>query len=139
MLLCCLISKVLAAQTSSSSCDISLAGQVSVPELCLSAQQAAAQLVSRTVNFSLLDNGSISFEPIPAIRAVTLEVNKESGGLNGWANLANAFVDGVRSGGLPYGTVIIVMCVRIYLCVGYMHSSTNNFVRNILGLSYAKP
>jgi len=96
-----------AQNNSGSSCNISLAGQVSVPELCLSVQQAAAQLVSDVVNFTLADNGSIIFEPLPPARVVNVAVNDDSDGLKAWANLANAFVNAVRSGSLPYGNVCV--------------------------------
>lgn len=84
-------------------CDISLGEFDSVPAMCQSAQKLAAQLVADVLNFSLAANGSIMFTPLPRARVVTLEVNDDSDGLKAWANLANAFVDSVRSGSLPYG------------------------------------
>ena len=106
VLVLCSLGVVLAAQKSDNSCDISLAGHMSVPELCLSVQEAAARLVSRVVNFTLTENGSIIFQPLPPARFV--DMNDESDGLKGWANLANSFVDGVRSGSLPYGKAYII-------------------------------
>jgi len=100
VVLCCL-GLVVAAHNNDDSCDISLAGHVSVPELCLSAQEAAARLVSRVVNFTLAESGSVIFRPLPSTRLV--EVNDKSDGLKGWANVANSFADGVCSGSLPYG------------------------------------
>ena len=102
---------VVSAQNSGSSCDISLAGLVSVPELCLSAQEEAARSVSEVVNFTLAENGSVIFEPLPPARVVIVAVNDNSDGLKAWANLANAFVDGVRSGSLPYDGVLCVCVV----------------------------
>ncbi|XP_065919096.1 prominin-1-like isoform X2 [Dysidea avara] len=110
LLVLCSLDIVLAVQnTGNNNCDISLAGHVSVPELCLSAQKAAARLVSRIVNFTLAENGSVIFQPLPPARVVSVEVNGESGGLKGWANLANSFVDGVRSGSLPYDVILPVL------------------------------
>jgi len=96
------LSVVSAQNNSGSSCNISLDGFTSVPRLCLSAQQAAVRLVSDVVNFTLADNGSIIFEPLPPARVVNVAVDDDSDGLKAWANLANAFVDSVRSGSLPY-------------------------------------
>ena len=103
----CRLSRAIAqnSSSSSSSCNISLAGHVSVPELCLSAQEAATRLLSRVLNFTLAENGSLIFEPLPHARQVNVEVEDESNGLKAWANLANSFVDSVRSGSLPYGNV----------------------------------
>jgi len=93
-----------------SSCNISLGGHDSVPELCFSLQEEAVRLVSesRKINFTLADNGSIMFESLPPTRGVTVEVNDESDGLRGWTNIANSFVDSVRSGSLPYGMTVYV-------------------------------
>jgi len=98
----CSLGVVLAQDT----CDISLGGAESVPQMCESLQQRAADLVQRILNFTLADNGSIIFERLPPARIVNVEVDDDSDGLKAWANLANAFVDSVRSGSLPYGNVV---------------------------------
>ena len=86
-----------------SSCNISLGGHNSVPDLCLSIQEEAARLVSTILNFTLAENGSIIFASLPPTREVSVSVNDDSDGLRGWTNIANSFVDSVRSGSLPYG------------------------------------
>jgi len=97
-----------AQNNSGSSCNVLYAGQdLSVPELCLSAQEAAARLLTRAVNFSLADNGSLIFKPLPPTRQVSVQVEDGSGRLKTWSNLANSFIDTVRSGSLPYGTVYL--------------------------------
>ena len=98
----CILSRVL-PHDSGNSCNVSFAGQVSVPELCLSTQEAAVRLLSGVLNFTLAENGSLVFKPLPPSRQVFVEVKSGSNGLKAWANLANSFVDSVRSGGLPYG------------------------------------
>lgn len=97
----CSLSVVL-AQNNNDTCDISLGGFDSVPRMCESLQRRAAGFL----NFTLADNGSIIFIPLPPARIANIEVNDDSDGLKGWANLANAFVDSVRSGSLPYGNVV---------------------------------
>ena len=86
---------------SQTSCNISLGGHDSVPELCLSIQEEAA--VSTVLNFTLAENGSIIFASLPPTRQVSVSVNDDSDGLRGWTSIANSFVDSVRSGSLPYG------------------------------------
>ena len=98
---------VVLAQNDNNTCDISLGGFSSVPQMCDSIQREVAEMLQEMLNFSLADNGSIIFAPLPAARLVHIEVNDNSDGLKGWANLANAFVDSVRSGSLPYGNVFI--------------------------------
>ena len=85
------------------SCNISLGGHSSAPELCLSIQEEAARFASKILNFSLAENGSITFTSLPPTRVVNATVNDDSDGLRGWTNIANSFVDSVRSGSLPYG------------------------------------
>ena len=108
LLLCGLGGIVLAGNSSGSSCNISL---VSVPELCLTTQETAVRLHSQVLNFTLAENGSLVLKPLPATRQVNLEVEDGSGRLKTWSNLANSFVDTVRSGSLPYGTILYVRCV----------------------------
>ena len=93
------------SNNSGSSCNISVTGQVTVPELCLSAQETTARLLSRVLNFTLAENGSLVFEPLPPTRQVviSMEMTDGSNRLKTWSNLANNFVDSVRSGSLPYG------------------------------------
>jgi len=107
----CILSKAL-PQNSDNSCNVLFASQVSVPELCLSMQEAAARLLSGVLNFTLTENGSLVFKPLPPARQVFVEVKGGSNGLKAWANLANSFVDSVRSGGLPYG-----MCCTNHACI----------------------
>ena len=73
-----------------------------MPQLCRSSLE---RLFSpRRLNFTL--NGSVvEFEQLPENRQVEIEIDDNSDGLDAWANLANAFVDSVRSGSLPYGKV----------------------------------
>ena len=85
------------------SCNISLGGHSSVPELCLSMQEEAARAASKRLNFSLAENGSITFTSLPPARIVDIQVTDDSDGLSGWTSIANSFVDSVRSGSLPYG------------------------------------
>ena len=97
-----------AQNNSGSICNVSYAGQrLSVPELCLSAQEAAARLLTRVVNFSLAENGSLIFKPLPPTRQVNVQVEDGSDRLKTWSILANSFIDTVRSGSLPYGTVYL--------------------------------
>lgn len=109
-------SRSLAQNNNGSSChDASLPGQVdgrkiSVPELCLSVQETATPL-SRALNFTLAENGSLVLEPLPPARQVSVDVEEKSDGLKPWANLANSFVDSVRTGSLPYG--IIIYCTEM--------------------------
>ncbi|XP_065919137.1 prominin-1-A-like isoform X2 [Dysidea avara] len=129
----CRLSRAIAqnSSSSSSSCNISLAGHVSVPELCLSAQEAATRLLSRVLNFTLAENGSLIFEPLPHARQVNVEVEDESNGLKAWANLANSFVDSVRSGSLPYDVIISVINSSldspIECTSGQQHNSHDDF------------
>ena len=79
-------------------CDVERS--MSVPQLCVSSLER--RFTSRRLNFTI--NGSVlTFEPLPENRQVDIEVDDNSDGLESWANLANAFVDSVRSGSLPYG------------------------------------
>ncbi|XP_065919451.1 prominin-1-A-like [Dysidea avara] len=100
---------VVLAQNDNNTCDISLGGFSSVPQMCDSIQREVAEMLQEMLNFSLADNGSIIFAPLPAARLVHIEVNDNSDGLKGWANLANAFVDSVRSGSLPYDVILPVL------------------------------
>ena len=100
----CLLA-VLSGSGACSDCDISLAGQASVPEFCLSAQaEEAAQSFSGVLNFTLAENGSLMFEPLPPARKVSVEVKSDNNanGLKNWAKLANSFIGSVWSGSLPY-------------------------------------
>ncbi|XP_065919098.1 prominin-1-A-like [Dysidea avara] len=92
-----------------SSCNISLGGHNSVPDLCLSIQEEAARLVSTILNFTLAENGSIIFASLPPTREVSVSVNDDSDGLRGWTNIANSFVDSVRSGSLPYDVILPIL------------------------------
>ncbi|XP_065919097.1 prominin-1-A-like [Dysidea avara] len=92
---------------SQTSCNISLGGHDSVPELCLSIQEEAA--VSTVLNFTLAENGSIIFASLPPTRQVSVSVNDDSDGLRGWTSIANSFVDSVRSGSLPYDIILPVL------------------------------
>jgi len=111
LVLCGLSGIVLAGNNSDGSCNISL---VPVPELCLSAQETAARLLSQVLNFTLAENGSLVLKPLPPTRQVSLEVEDGSGRLKIWSNLANSFVDTVRSGSLPYGTILYVRCISVH-------------------------
>ncbi|XP_065919120.1 prominin-1-A-like isoform X2 [Dysidea avara] len=99
------------SNNSGSSCNISVTGQVTVPELCLSAQETTARLLSRVLNFTLAENGSLVFEPLPPTRQVviSMEMTDGSNRLKTWSNLANNFVDSVRSGSLPYDIILPVI------------------------------
>ena len=74
-----------------------------VPQLCVSSLET--RFSPRRLNFTILNESKLSFEPLPENRQVDIEVDENSDGLESWANLANAFVDSVRSGSLPYGKV----------------------------------
>ena len=93
-------SSLVIAQSNSGTCDINRG--TTVPQLCRSSLE---RLFSpRRLNFTL--NGSVvEFEQLPENRQVEIEIDDNSDGLDAWANLANAFVDSVRSGSLPYGKV----------------------------------
>ena len=107
-LTCC--SKFVVAQSTPNTCYITL--DTTVPEFCYSTLQN--RLSRGRLNFTLVNgtntNVTLEFEPLPENHQVELEVVDSSDGLKAWANLANSFVDGVRSGSLPYGK-------RFYLCI----------------------
>lgn len=93
-------SSLVIAQSNSGTCDITLDRSTTVPQAC---RASLERLFSpRRLNFTF--NGSaLIFEPLPENRQVEIEVDDNSDGLEAWANLANSFVDSVRSGSLPYG------------------------------------
>ena len=91
-------SSLVIAQSNSGTCDIRRG--MTVPQICRASLESSFS--PRRLNFTL--NGSVlEFEPLPENRQVEIEVDDNSDGLDAWANLANSFVDGVRSGSLPYG------------------------------------
>ena len=95
-----LFSAVCAMNNCERSCDLSLNDSVSVLEFCFSEHKATENFT----NFTLAENGSIIFKPLPQAGQVSVEVNKnmyETKGF-GLANLANSFVNFVKSGSLPY-------------------------------------
>ena len=102
------------AQNSPGSCNITLDRDVTVPQFCYVSVQGQ---FPRRLNFTVM-NGSLEFEPLPENRQVEIEIDENSDGLEAWANLANAFVDSVRSGSLPYGKVIVVLDITIPLSGG---------------------
>jgi len=91
------------AQTNSTDCNITLDRDDTVPQLCYAYIQA--QFRGRKLNFTVT-NEMLNFEPLPENRQVAIQIDENSDGLEAWANLANAFVDSVRSGSLPYGNVV---------------------------------
>ena len=99
LLACC--STFVAAQ--SNTCYFRL--DTTVPEFCYATLQN--RLPQGRLNFTLVNgtnrNVTLEFAPLPENHQVELEVVDNSDGLKAWANLANSFVDGVRSGSLPYG------------------------------------
>ena len=99
LLVCC--SNFVIAQ--SNTCYVTL--DTTVPEFCYATLQN--RLPQGRLNFTLVNgiNTSVTleFEPLPENHQVELEVVDNSDGLKAWANLANSFVDSVRSGSLPYG------------------------------------
>lgn len=96
-------SSLVIAQRSSGSCNITLDRGTTVPQLCYSLLRSLYP--GRAINFTLTDESELIFTPLPENRQVEVEVDDNSDGLESWSNLANAFVDSVRSGSLPYGKV----------------------------------
>ena len=87
----------------SRTCDITLERDSTVPGLCYRlVEYQLANDSRRNLNFSLTNDSELIFEPLPENRQVEIEIDDNSDGLESWSNLANAFVDGVRSGSLPY-------------------------------------
>ena len=94
-------SSLVFAQTNSGTCDITLDRGTTVPQTCRASLERS--FAPRRLNFTFLNGSVLEFEPLPENRQVEIEVDDNSDGLDAWANLANAFVDSVRSGSLPYG------------------------------------
>ena len=93
-------SSLVIAQSNSRTCDITLNRGTTVPQFCRASLETIFS--PRRLNFTL--NGSVlEFEQLPENRQVEIEIDDNSDGLQAWANLANSFVDSVRSGSLPYG------------------------------------
>ena len=96
----------LAESNSGLTCDITMnGGTTTVPQFCLSSlgggplEESSSLLISR-LNFTL--NGSVlTFAPLPENRQNEIEIDDNS--KTDWADLANAIVDSIGSGSLPYG------------------------------------
>ena len=91
-----------AAQSTPNTCYTTL--DTTVPEFCYTSLQN--RFPQRRLNFTLnvtSTSVTLEFDSLPENRQVNLEVVDNSDGLKAWANLANSFVDSVRSGSLPYG------------------------------------
>ena len=94
-------SSIVIAQSNSGTCDIRLDRGTTVPQMCRALLED--RFSPRRLNFTFLNESVLEFEPLPENRQVEIEVDDNSDGLDAWANLANSFVDSVRSGSLPYG------------------------------------
>lgn len=92
-------STLVIAQGNSGTCDIRLDRGLTVPRLCYNIVQNE---LGRNLNFTLTNDSELIFAPLPENRQVEIEIDDNSDGLESWSNLANAFVDSVRSGSLPY-------------------------------------
>ena len=102
---------------SSGSCDSRLDRGTTVPQFCYALLQSLYP--GRAINFTLTDESELIFTPLPENRQVEVEVDDNSDGLESWSNLANAFVDSVRSGSLPYGKVLrITLLVKYFFFIG---------------------
>ena len=103
LLLACYSTIVVAQRSTPNTCSFTL--DTTVPEFCYTTLQN--RLPQGRLNFTLVNGTNTSvtlkFEPLPENHQVELEVVDNSDGLKAWANLANSFVDSVRSGSLPYG------------------------------------
>ena len=98
----------LVAQSNSGTCDIMDRG-TTVPQFCHSSlgggplEAGLFSLQISRLNFTL--NGSILvFTPLPENRQNEIEIDDKS---KVWTNLANAFVNSIGSGSLPYGNAPI--------------------------------
>lgn len=94
-------SSLVVAQSNSGTCDSRLDRGTTVPQFCY--QLVQSQFNQRQLNFSLVNDSELVFTPLPENRQIDVEIDDNSDGLESWSNLANAFVDSVRSGSLPYG------------------------------------
>ena len=100
----------LVAQSNPGTCDIIDSG-TTVPQFCHSSLgggplrlEGPFSLQISRLNFTL--NGSILvFTPLPENRQSEIEIDDNS---KVWTNLANALVDSIGSGSLPYGNAPIV-------------------------------
>ena len=95
-------SSLVIAQGNSRTCDITLDRGLTVPRLCYNFIQNRLNDSRRNLNFTLTNDSELIFAPLPENRQVEIEIDDNSDGLESWSNLANAFVDSVRSGSLPY-------------------------------------
>ena len=86
-------------------CNVTL--DTTVPQFCYTNLERV--FPRGRLNFTIVyeSNSSVTlrFKALPENRQVNLEVVDDSDGLKSWASLANSFVDSVRGGSLPYGTV----------------------------------
>ena len=89
---------VTAQSTPPDTCYVTL--DITVPQFCYASLQ---NRFPQRLNFTVVNGSTLELDPLPENRQVELKVDDSSGGLRGWANLANGLVDGVRSGSLPYG------------------------------------
>lgn len=106
-----LASSFVIAQNNAGTCNITLNRNTTVPQFCYSIVERRFQ---GRPNFTL--NGSVLvFDPLPENRQVEIEIDDNSDGLEAWSNLANAFVDSVRSGSLPYGKLKCQIVLNKYL------------------------
>lgn len=94
-------SSLVIVQSNSGTCNSRLDGDITVPQFCVSLLESRA--APRRLNFTLRDGSMLDFSPLPENRQIEIQIDDNSDGLEAWANLANAFVDSVRSGSLPYG------------------------------------
>lgn len=94
------------AQSNSGTCYVTPL-DTTVTQFCYASLQNNSQgsLNFTVVNDSNTSSVTLKFKPLPGIHQVELEAKDDSDGLKGWASLANSFVNSVRSGSLPYGTV----------------------------------
>ena len=95
----------LAESNSGLTCDITMDEDTTVPQFCLSSlgggplEGPFSFQISR-LNFTF--NGSVlTFAPLPENRQNVVEIDDNS--KTDWADLANAIVDSIGSGSLPYG------------------------------------
>jgi len=103
-LVLCGLDFVMAQSSQPTTCNVTRTLDTTVPELCYARLN---DLSPGRLNFTLVNgsamNVTLKFNPLPKTRQVELEVVDNSDGLKAWTALANAFVDDVRSGSLPYG------------------------------------
>lgn len=95
-------SSVVIAQNNAENCNITL--DTTVPRSCLA---FVKEKLGRRPNFDLTNDSELEFNPLPENRQVEIEIDDNSDGLEAWADLANSFVDSVRSGSLPYGKIVL--------------------------------